>query len=115
MTVTASGLQTRFPAALGSVATAVLDLAIAEAYALNDATTLASRYDLAVTYHAAHLALIDRRAASDGIASASADGVSTAFDHSSAAATFLEMYKQIVNGTTLGSGAMVSSFAAWGF
>lgn len=116
MTVTGASLAVRFPGALGALSTTVLDAAVAEAYLRAPAARLGDRLEIAVQYLAAHLALLDRRAASDGIASASADGVSTSFRGASDQAnTFLDEYERILGTGSAMSGMAISSFAAWGF
>jgi hypothetical protein len=82
MAVTSASLKTRFPKAFpASFDDAVLTAAIAEAEALNDATVWGSKYDLAVQYHAASLALADEGAvaAAGGIAQAKAGSVSVTY------------------------------------
>lgn len=115
MTVTGTTLAARFPGALGSLSLTVLDAAVAEAY-LRAPASLGANLDTAVQYLAAHLALLDRRGAADGIASASADGVSTSFRGASDQAnTFLDEYERILGTGNAMSGMAISSFAAWGF
>lgn len=107
MTVTAASLKARFPTAFpASFSDAVLDAAIAEAQAQNSATLWGSKYDLAVTYLASHLALLDAGAAASasGIKVAKAGSVSVEYDPSLSAdaSKFRAEYERLCRICTVG-------------
>lgn len=94
---TAADMQTRFPETFATTATAVLDAAIAEAYAMESAAAWGSLHEQAVLYRAAHLAVLGRAGANAGLSSANAGSVSVSFASGDAAAAtrFLDLYHQL--------------------
>lgn len=112
MAVTAASLKSRFPKAFpASFSDTVLSAAIAEAEMLNDATVWGAKYDLAVTYHAASLALADEGAvaAAGGIQQAKAGSVSVTYAQDVAVERdrFWMQYQRLQRGC-LGPAAFVS-------
>lgn len=108
MAVTAASLKTRFPKAFpASFDDAVLTAAIAEAEALNDANVWGAKHDLAVTYHAASLALADEGAvaAAGGVQQAKAGSVSVTYAQEAAAERdrFMAQYERLQRSCFVGA------------
>lgn len=108
MAVTAAQMKARWPNLFGSLADTVLNPAIAAAEMMIAADQLGSCRDEAVINLAAHNALMDTRGlAGSGISSASAGGVSVAFESAAALAqagggsAFLAEYRRIVSANVL--------------
>ena len=99
MAVNAEDLKCRFPESFADADDEVIERSIAEAIELIPSeSVLGSKYEIALRYMAAHLAVMGKTGGNAGVASAKAGSVSISFASGDAAkrSRFLDMYDACV-------------------